>query len=324
MAQVHEGVRRYHSHPHHRPFDDMPVLRQVGTTCLRDYAPKASAKARPLLVVPSLINPAWVLDLDEDNSLLRWLAAQNLRPLLVDWGEPGEDERGFDLDAYVRARLVPLVEGWGQAVDVLGYCLGGTLAVGLAAVRPTLVHRLALMAAPWDMHGWPEDQRNGLQSLWQQALPAARLGQALPMEVLQVMFATLDSGLMAKKFIRFAGMDMDSPEARGFVALEDWSNSGPAMALPAARQFFETWMTTGGPAAGWMIGNTAVVPETIAVPSLVILSVPDRIVPLATTEPIGLALPHAQVLHVNAGHVGMVTGSKARSVLWKPLAGFFC
>jgi polyhydroxyalkanoate synthase subunit PhaC len=290
---------------------------------LLDYAPKASAKARPLIVIPSLINPSWVLDLDEGNSLLRWLASQNLRPLLVDWGDPGEDERGFDLDAYVRARLVPLIEGWGQTVDVLGYCLGGTLAVGLTALRPTLVHRLALMAAPWDLHGWPDDQRSGLHSLWQQALPAAELGQALPMEVLQLMFATLDPGLMAKKFARFAAMDMASPEARGFVALEDWSNSGPALALPAARQFFETWMGTGGPGAGWMIGNTAVVPETMAAPALVVLSVPDRIVPLATTEPLGLALPHAQVLHVNAGHIGMVTGSKARNVLWEPLAGFF-
>jgi polyhydroxyalkanoate synthase subunit PhaC len=323
MMAVHEGVRRYHAHPHQRPFPEMPVLRQIGTTRLLDYAPKAPAKARPLIVIPSLVNPGWVLDLDDGNSLLRWLAGQNLRPMLVDWGAPGADERAFDLDAYVRARLVPLIEGWGQAVDILGYCLGGTLAVGMAALRPALVHRLALMAAPWEMHGWPDDHRAGIRSLWQQAAPAAELGQALPMEVMQLMFASLDPGLMARKFSRFAEMDMESAEARAFVALEDWANTGPAMALPAARQFFDSWMSQGGPGAGWTIGNTAVVPEDLLPPVLAVLSETDRIVPLATTEPLALMLPHAQVLRVNAGHVGMVTGSKAKALLWEPLAGFF-
>jgi polyhydroxyalkanoate synthase subunit PhaC len=323
MAKVHEGVRLYHAHPHRRSLPDMPVLRQIGSARLLDYAPKASTKARPLIVVPSLINPATVLDLDENNSLLRWLAAQGLRPMLVDWGEPGPDDRALDLDDYVLRRLVPLIEGWGQPVDLLGYCLGGTLAVGLAAVRSGLVRKLALMAAPWDMHGWPEDQRHGLRELWQQALPAATFTGVLPMEVMQLMFASLDTGLMARKFQRFAGVDMASPDARSFVGLEDWANEGAAMTLPAARQFFETWMQTGGPGTGWMIGDTAVVPEELKLASLVVLSETDRLVPLAATEPLALALPRADILRVQAGHVGMVTGSRARQLLWEPLAGFF-
>ncbi len=322
MMQVHEGVRLYHSHPHRRQLPEMPVLRQLGTTRLLDHGPTADARARPLLVIPSLINPAWVLDLDEGNSLLRWLAAQGFRPMLVDWGAPGEAEKGFSLDDYITERLVKFIEGWGQPVDLLGYCLGGTLAVGLAAQRPALVHRLALIAAPWDAHGWPEDQRSALAGIYSQALPAAELAGALPMEVLQLMFASLDPGLMARKFIRFAGLDQASAEARSFVSLEDWANLGAAMALPAARQFLHDWMIHGGPQAGWTVGGKAVIPEDLPHPALLFLSQTDRLVPLAATEPLALALPTADVHRVPAGHVGMVTGSKARDLLWQPLAGF--
>jgi polyhydroxyalkanoate synthase len=322
MAAVHKGVRLYHAHPHVRQLPDMPVLRTLGTTRLLDYAPTAAARARPVIVVPSLINPAWVLDLDEGNSLLRWLASQGLRPMLVDWCAPGSEERGFDLDAYVTQRLAPLVEGWGTAVDLIGYCLGGTMVVGLTALRPNLVRRLALLAAPWDMRGWPADQRSALAAIYAQSLVMAQLGKALPMEVLQLMFASLDPALMSRKFIRFAAVEQSSAEARSFVALEDWANLGPPLALPVARQFLEIWMTSGGPQAGWMIGAVPVIPEEMLHPALAVLSQTDRIVPLAATAPLAEALPNATVRSVQAGHVGMVTGSKAKSLLWEPLAQF--
>ena len=56
-----------------------------------------------MLVVPSLINRPYILDLAPGRSLLRWLAAQGLRPLLMDWGTPGAAEAGFDLRRLRRA-----------------------------------------------------------------------------------------------------------------------------------------------------------------------------------------------------------------------------
>ena len=42
----------------------------------------------PALFVPSLVNRAYVLDLAPGHSMLRWLAGQGVRPLLLDWGWP--------------------------------------------------------------------------------------------------------------------------------------------------------------------------------------------------------------------------------------------
>ena len=66
-------------------------------------------------------------------ALMRWLARQGLRPLLVDWGEPGPAEASFNLDAYVTGPLHELVASLGTPVTLAGYCLGGTLAWAVAA-----------------------------------------------------------------------------------------------------------------------------------------------------------------------------------------------
>ena len=75
---------------------DPPELWREGTTRVLDYGDPARGGV-PLLVVPSLINRAYILDLSARSSLLRWLADQGFRPFLVDWGRPGIDERGRGL-----------------------------------------------------------------------------------------------------------------------------------------------------------------------------------------------------------------------------------
>jgi polyhydroxyalkanoate synthase len=91
LSALATGIAAYRRHPYRRTLTEPPALWQEGSTRLLDYgavAGGAAAGGPPLLVVPSLINRAYVLDLTAEKSLLRWLAAQGLRPLLVDWGAP--------------------------------------------------------------------------------------------------------------------------------------------------------------------------------------------------------------------------------------------
>src|SRR6185312_17425515 len=133
-----DGIERYRRHSYRRDLAEPPLLWQEGTTRLLDYRPRGGP---PVLVVPSLINRAYILDLAPGQSLLRYLADQGLRPLLVDWGAPGEEERGFDVGDYITRRLEPAAEvarqaAGGVAPVALGYCMGGLLALALAARRP--------------------------------------------------------------------------------------------------------------------------------------------------------------------------------------------
>jgi polyhydroxyalkanoate synthase len=96
------GLERYRNHPYRRRIADPPAIWEEGTTRLLDYAPEGGT---PLLVVPSLVNRGYVLDLAAERSFLRHLAGRGIRPLLVDWGAPGPLERGFSLTDYVAGRL---------------------------------------------------------------------------------------------------------------------------------------------------------------------------------------------------------------------------
>ena len=84
--------------------------------------------------------------------MLRFLAGAGLRPLLLDWGWPGEVERGFTLTDYMAGRLERALVAVGAPVVLAGYCMGGLLAMAAAQRRPEQVRALALLATPWDFH----------------------------------------------------------------------------------------------------------------------------------------------------------------------------
>jgi polyhydroxyalkanoate synthase len=137
------------------------------------------------------------------------------------------------------------------------------------------------------------------------------------MEALQCAFWGLDPARTVSKFEAFAGMAPGSDEARAFVTLEDWANDGPPITEAAAREMFEGLFHADLPGEErWIVGGKAVDPAALACPSLHIVSTTDRIVPAASAVRVG------ERLDLAAGHVGMVIGSRARDLLWRPLSAW--
>jgi len=329
MDRLAEGVIAYRRHPVHRDLELPPAAWQEGNTRLLDYGrtdPAARKRgARAVLVIPSLINHWEVLDLTREKSLLRAMAAAGLRPYLVDWGTPDADERKFDLSAYV-ARLERAVAFVGRrarrAPAVMGYCMGGTLAVALTARQPRKVAKLALLAAPWDFHADKTGHAFLLSMGPMLAQMADKVGE-LPVDVLQTLFWSLDPWLAMKKFGRFLGMDQDGDSARDFVLLEDWLNEGAPLAGPTARDCLIGWYGDNLPGTGrWVVGGKRIVPSKIKRPALVMIPSGDRIVPplsaAALTDP-KRGLKNATRLDLPLGHIGMVVSSRARELAWTPL-----
>jgi polyhydroxyalkanoate synthase subunit PhaC len=319
-----DGVERYRRHPYRRDLEEPPLLWQEGTTRLLDYRPRGGP---PVLVVPSLINRAYILDLAPGQSLLRYLAAQGLRPLLLDWGAPAEEERGFDVGDYITRRLEPAAEiarqAAGAAPVVLGYCMGGLLALALATRRPELVTALALLATPWRFHAERAEQARLLGVL---AEPLAKSYAALgevPVDVLQALFAAQDPLLVLRKFSRFAEMAQDSAAALGFVALEDWLNDGVPLAIPVARECLGGWYGEDRPGRGqWRVEGQAVRPRAIEIPTLIVVPAQDRIVPPATAAALAEELPLAETWTPRLGHIGMIVARDAPSTVWEPLGAW--
>lgn len=295
------GLRAYQQAERPKRADDMPVAAKVGRVRLLDYG----GEGPPAMFVPSLINPPFVLDLAEDRSLLRWLRTQRVRPLLVDWGAPDEE-----LDVFAHALILrTLLAQLGTPAHLVGYCLGGTIA--LAAGIEARLLSLTLIAAPWHFAGFGEAARAEIGSLWRSAKPTCQQLGLVPMEVLQSGFWKLDPGRTVAKFEAFSRMDPSSPEARSFVALEDWANAGAPLTFAAGRELFEDMIGADVTGRGAWHG---VDPPRLAVPTLEFVSRSDRIVPAASSA----RLPGARTLGL--GHVGMIVGGRAREQLWEPLA----
>jgi polyhydroxyalkanoate synthase len=275
---------------------------------LRDYG----GSGLTVVFVPSLINPPNVLDF-EDRSMLRWLAARGRRVLLLDWGWPGAARRDVSVAGHVEQILLPLLGLLDEPADLVGYCLGGTMAAAAACL--TTARSLTMLAAPWKFSAFSDEARQKLGRLWLESRAAAEALGVLPMEVLQSAFWSLDPERTVAKFEAFA--DLEGEEARIFVALEDWANDGPPIAVAAARELFEDFFGRDLPGTGaWMVAGRTIDPAALDVPVLEIVSTTDRIVPEVSAAGVGERLALAQ------GHVGMIVGRRAREALWEPLAAW--
>ncbi|HEY7991622.1 MAG TPA: class I poly(R)-hydroxyalkanoic acid synthase [Stellaceae bacterium] len=122
------------------------VVYQNDLLQLIQYAPTTeTVQKRPLLVIPPWINKFYILDLRPDNSFVRWAVSQGHTVFMVSWVNPDTHLAGKTFADYMRegplACLDAIEKATGEReVNVIGYCLGGTL---LAAT-------LAYMAAKDD------------------------------------------------------------------------------------------------------------------------------------------------------------------------------
>jgi polyhydroxyalkanoate synthase len=320
-AALIEGIAAYRRHEWRRTLVDPPTIWSEGSTRLLDYGLSAGSS---VLFIPSLINRAYVLDLDADCSMLRWLASQGVRPLLLDWGWPEANERRFTLTDYVAGRMERAMTAAAQAAGeppvLAGYCMGGTLAVAAAQRRPDLISGLALLAAPWDFHA-PDPER-AIQAARTLPLlePALAFSHALPVDLLQSLFALLDPWGVAEKYRGFARLPQGSARAKLFVALEDWLNDGVPLAAEVARTCLGEWYGDNAPARGeWRIAGLPVDPTAITKPTFVAVPGRDRIVPPESARPLAGLIRGAVLHQPAAGHIGMAAGARAEVSLWRPL-----
>lgn len=307
--QAMTGLRRYQEAPRHDAERPQHIAAQVGRVQLIDYG----GDGPPVIFIPSLINPHIVLDLTPQNSLIRHIRAQGFRPFLVDWGQPQREHSAENLDDHITRYLVPLIEHVAaqySAPHLVGYCLGGTIALAAAHLAPAA--SLSLIAAPWHFDHYGEDKAM-LAGLWTDNKEACAALGLVPVEVLQIAFWRMDPARTVKKYARLA--EADDAMLSQFVALEDWANEGAPLTYAAGRALFEQMFADNHSGNGqWVLNGTNILPETLPCPARQFVSTTDRIVPLASC-------PHAiEQVPSASGHVGMVVGSSARTTLWQPMA----
>ena len=98
--------------------------------------PEGLSHHTPLLLVPSLINRHYVLDLMPGKSFAEYMVAQGFDVYCIDWGTPGDEDRYVTFDDIVDTALGRAIRKVASTVPhqkthVLGYCMGGMLSAGV-------------------------------------------------------------------------------------------------------------------------------------------------------------------------------------------------
>ena len=107
---------------------------------LIEYKPlTAKVYEKPFLMVPPCINKFYILDLQPENSLVRYAVAQGHRTFVVSWRNPDDSLAHKKWDDYIENAVIKAIEVTGEitgaeTINALGFCVGGTMLTTALAV----------------------------------------------------------------------------------------------------------------------------------------------------------------------------------------------
>jgi len=285
------------------------------------------ADAPPVLLVPSMINRWYVLDLREGASVARSFVDGGLDTFCLDWGAPRDEDRHFTwpeavarLDRMIRK--VRRITGSKQ-VSVLGYCMGATLASVHAALEPDLYAGFVNLLGPIDFThaghlGLMADER------WFDAKAVSEAGNVAPHQM-QSAFVLLRPTQQVAKWVTVAEKALDPAFMDGFQALETWANDNVAFPAAAYQTYItELYQKNALLEGSHRVGGRTVDLGNISCPVLTVAAQKDTICPPEAAVALNgkVGAKKKDVLEVPGGHVGAVVGSKAAKALYPALVNW--
>jgi polyhydroxyalkanoate synthase len=286
----------------------------------------------PVLLVPSLINRAYVFDLRPGQSLVAHLLAEGLDVLLVDWGVPSSADARLGLGDYALRLLDRAIDGalaatGARAVHLFGYCLGGTLALIHAATaaargregRVTSVVALTTpvdLAEPGAMERLTDPRLVDLEAL-------CRAFPVVPGPALWAAFQALDPTGNARKARTIAAEEDEERRAR-IAAQEGWLADPVPMTARALRDVVDGLYRRNALARGELVlDGRPVRLEDGRAPVLNLIATGDTVVPPAASRALaGRWGGPVETVEVPAGHIGITVGSQAPRHMWKSAAAW--
>lgn len=297
---------------------------------LRYRGGPAAKAATPVLLVPSLINRHYVLDLQPGRSFVEYMVGRGHDVYLIDWGTPGPEDRylTFDdiCDRYI-GRAVRKVARQSATGDthLLGYCLGGTLATIYTAARPDYVATLTALAAPIDF------AEAGILSAWTNTasfdVDALVDGFGnVPWQLMQASFHLLKPTMSFIKAVNLLDRAWDDEFLDGFLAMERWGADNVSFPGECYRRYItELYRNNALVHDAFCLSGDVVRLRDIECPTLVVSFEHDHIVPCASAAYLAQAVGSEDVehMHLRGGHVGAVVSRKAAGGLWPAMSDWW-
>lgn len=306
------------------------VVYQEDKCVLYHYEPKVETPFPvPIVIVYALVNRPYMVDLQQDRSMVQNLLDLGLDIYLIDWGYADRGDMFLTMDDYINGyldnclRVVRKLHGL-DAVNVLGICQGGTFSLCYAAMHPKRVKNLITMVTPVDF-----GTRDGLLNVWSQDLDVDAMVDTLgnvPGDFMNGGFLMLKPfQLMAQKYVGFVSILDQQQNLRSFLRMEKWIFDSPDQAGETFRQFIKDFFQDNKLIKGEVeIGGRRVDLGRVTMPILNVYATEDHLVApassLALEEHVGST--DVTTMPFPGGHVGIYVSSRSQKVLAPALSSW--
>ena len=286
----------------------------------------------PVLVTYALINKPFILDLQPDRSVIRRLLEAGHDVYLVDWNEPSRLDQHLTLSDYINRYIDNCVdvvrEQSGQdSINILGYCMGGTMMAIYATLYPEKVLNLGLMAA-----GLCFDETGGVLEDWGSAdyydpRDVTDAVGNVPAEMLDDGFAVMDPvDNYVTKYVGFYDNMDDDDFAANFARMERWLSEGIDVAGEAYVEFLEKIYQNNELYNGEMeLDGEHVDLSEIDMPVLLLMGEYDHLIPSESSKPFLDVIPSEDttIIEYPTGHIGLSVSSASHENVWPQAAQWF-
>ena len=286
----------------------------------------------PILIVYALINRPYILDLQPDRSVVRRLLEHGFDVYLIDWGEPSTLDRTLTLEDYVDRYIDNCVDVVRERsgldeINVLGYCMGGTMSAMYAALHPEKVRNLGLMAASLCF-----DDTGGVLELWgddeyYSPETVADTFGVVPSEFFDVGFALMDPvENTITKYARLYDNLENEDFVENFARMEQWLSDGIDMAGATYQQFLEDIYQDNKLYHNELyLGDQRVDIANIDMPVLQVVAEYDHLVPSDASKPFNevIGSDDTTVFEEQTGHIGLSVSSRSHKDLWPRVCEWF-
>jgi polyhydroxyalkanoate synthase len=300
-----------------RPTPSDVVWRQA-TAELRRYRSDGIRYREPVVMFIGLVSRSYILDLHRENSVIRRLRDAGLDVYLLDWGTPGPADAQNTLETYVqrylpRALRAALAASGAERASLVGYCMGGDLAVLGLASQELPVRSLVTMAMPVDFTQLPglagaiREREVDPDSLvdWTGNVPPQYLSAFF-----RVRRPTADIPNVARLWENLWNDEF----VESHQAMARWAREHVPFPGAAFRQVADQWLRENGFMEGRLrLAGRQLDLQTVRCPTLSIIATRDDLVPPACARPLGdvIGAREFELLELDAGHAGLTVSRKA-------------
>lgn len=300
-----------------------------GATLYRYGEGSRGRRSVPLLIVYSMVNRPYLLDLEPERSLIAALLARGRDVFLLDWGAPTPADRHLSLTDYAlrpleRAAEAVLAASGAAAHDLMGVCQGGTLALCHAARRPARVRRLVTMVTPVDF-ATPDD----LLARYARSIDAEALVAAfgnVPGIFLRLGFQSLKlHGNTLGKLLTLADAAGAPVEVARVLRTERWVADSPDQAGQAFLDFIRHFYRDNALVNGTLVVDAVPLRlRTLTLPILNVFASRDHLVPPASSRALGSLVGGAGYREhaFDGGHIGVYLSARAQHEIPEAVAKF--